>query len=200
MTNMEHAMKQAGVTLPLIHRVWLAVKDHPGADCGKISAVLGVVRSHVSSSLANLAHRKMIVVTHVKKKVNSGRGFSMREIQTYTVHPRMREYELWPREHKPRNKAKAAPAPSPAPDAPDVARPDPFLQALREGPSPNALPVQMLDKPPLTFAPPGQPVAREVPQGVTITLPLRVPTRTEIDRWPLVDARQVYDYLRDYFS
>lgn len=177
MTNMEHAMKQAGVTLPLIHRVWLAVKDHPGADCGKISAVLGVVRSHVSSSLANLAHRKMIVVTHVKKKVNSGRGFSMREIQTYTVHPRMREYELWPRSHKPRTKPKVAQAVS-APAVPAPAVPAPAVP----------LPVQMLDKPPLAFAPPGQPVKPGVP------------TREEIDRWPLVDARQVYDYLRDYFS
>jgi len=187
MTSMEQALKKAGVTLPLIQRVWLAVKDHPGADCGKISAVLGVVRSHVSSSLADLAHRKMVTISHVNKKVNSGRGFSMREIQTYTVHPRMREYELWPRSHKPRTKPKAAQAvPAPAVPAPSPA-PSP-APAPSVVPAAVPLPVQMLDKPPLAFAPPGQPVRPGVP------------TREEIDRWPLVDARGVYDYLRNYFS
>lgn len=196
MTNMEHAMKQANITLPLIHRVWLTVKDHPGADCGKIATVLGVKRSHASSSLADLTHRKMVITSEVEKKVRSGHGFSKRHILTYTVNPRMQEYELWPRSHKPRTKPKAAPAapapaPVPAPQAAPHVAPAPALASVhRVAPPAQQMPVQMLEKP----------MAREVPQGVTITLPLRVPTFEEIDRWAIADARRVYDYLCDYFS
>lgn len=218
MTNMEHAMKQANITLPLIHRVWLTVKDYPGADCGKIATVLGVKRSHASSSLADLTHRKMVITSEVEKKVRSGHGFSKRHILTYTVNPRMQEYELWPRSHKPRTKPKAAPAApapaytaatqaaiqaavvdvapqmTPAPQAAPKAAPAPFagdfMDSLRKGAPAPQMPVQMLEKP----------VAREVPQGVTITLPPRVPTFEEIDRWAIADARRVYDYLRDYFT
>ena len=202
MTNMEHAMKQAGVKLPLMHRAWLMVKDHPGITSPRVATMLKAKPADVSSTMSQLRRRKMVDFKMETVKGRMGIGTGTREVYTYSVPARMKEYELLPLA-VPRAKkltAAEAPAPSPAPDAPDVARPDPFLHALREGPSPNDLPVQMLDKPPLTFAPPGQPVAREVPQGVTVGLPLQVPTREEIDRWPLVDARGVYDYLRNYFS
>jgi hypothetical protein len=191
MTNMEQAMKKAGVKLPLMHRAWLMVKDHPGATSPRIAQLLKAKEANVSSTMSQLRRRKMVDFKMETVKGRMGIGTGTREIYTYSVPARMKEYELLPLA-VPRAKKLApvtsAPAPSPAPDAPDVARPDPFLQALREGPSPNDLPVQMLDKPPLAFAPPGQPVKPGVP------------TREEIDRWPLADARQVYDYLRDYFS
>ena len=188
-------MKKAGVKLPLMHRAWLMVKDHPGITAQRVAALLKAKPADVSSTMSQLRRRKMVDSKVQATKGVMGKGTGIRAVYTYTVPARMKEYELLPLA-VPKAKAKGpdGPTPSPAPDAPDVARPDPFLQALREGPSPNDLPVQMLDKPP------GQPVAREVPQCVTVALPLRVPTREEIDRWPLVDARGVYDYLRNYFS
>lgn len=193
MTNMEQAMKKAGVKLPLMHRAWLMVKDHPGATSPRIAQLLKAKEADVSSTMSQLRRRKMVDFKMETVKGRMGIGTGTREVYTYSVPARMKEYELLPLVVPKAERlapVAAAPAPSPAPDAPDVARPDPFLQSLREGPSPNDLPVQRLDKP----------VAREVPQGVTSTLPLRVPTREEIDSWPLADARQVYDYLRDYFT
>ena len=173
MTNMEQAMKKAGVKLPLMHRAWLMVKDHPGATSPRIAQLLKAKEADVSSTMSQLRRRKMVDFKMETVKGRMGIGTGTREVYTYSVPARMKEYELLPLavpKSKVKGPAPAGPTPSPAPDAPDVARPDPFLQALREGPSPNDMPVQMLDKPPLTFAPPGQPVKPGVP------------TREEIDR------------------
>lgn len=196
MTSMEHAMKQAGVKLPLMHRAWLMVKDHPGITSQRVANFLKAKPADVSSTMSQLRRRKMVDSKVQATKCVMGKGTGIRAVYTYTVPARMKEYELLPLA-VPKSKVKGpAPAPAvtaPAPAvAPAVAPGDSFNNILQR--DPIQLPVQMLDKSP------GQPVAREVPQCVTVTLPLRVPTREEIDRWPLVDARGVYDYLREYFS
>lgn len=197
-------MKKAGVKLPLMHRAWLMVKDHPGITSPRVATLLKAKPADVSSTMSQLRRRKMVDSKMETVKGRMGIGIGTREVYTYSVPARMKEYELLPLA-VPKTKTKVkGPAPSPAPAvaAPAPAAATAAATAAAPGDSfnnilqrdPIQLPVQMLDKPP------GQPVAREVPQCVTVTVPLRVPTREEIDRWPLVDARGVYDYLREYFS
>lgn len=192
-------MKKAGVKLPLMQRAWLMTKDHPGSTATRIAQLLKAKPADVSSTMSQLRRRQMVEVKEETIRTRIGVNMGNRVMLTYTVPARMKEYEILPLVIAPKHKVKLVPgkpakaeppAPSPAPAAAPAPAPDAFINALRQGHTPMPLPVQMLEKP----------ITREVPQGVTITLPLRVPTREEIDRWAIADARKVYDYLKQYFT
>lgn len=176
---MEHALKKAGVALPLQQRVWLVVKDKPGLTAARYAAILKAPTRNVSSSLADLRCRKMVEIHQESMRVTAGRGARVMPVNHYSVPARMKEYELLPQviptKHRttPKvSKAASEPAQAPAP-APLAFRTD------DQGHTPG----QILVTPPVELAGPEP-----------------VPTREEMDKWPLSDARKVYDYLRQYFN
>ena len=176
MTNMEHALRQAGVKLPLMHRAWLMVKDHPGTTSPRIAQLLKAKEADVSSTMSQLRRRKMVDFKMETVKGRMGIGMGTREVYTYSVPARMKEYELLPRSHKPRSKPRKV-----ADEAVVEEKPVPVTYYT---PVPVAAPAP----PPVVEAALPSPVVS------------RVPTRSEIDAWPLADARRVYDYLCDYFT
>jgi len=96
MTNMEHALRQAGVKLPLMHRAWLMVKDHPGTTSPRIAQLLKAKEADVSSTMSQLRRRKMVDFKMETVKGRMGIGIGTREVYTYSVPARMKEYELLP--------------------------------------------------------------------------------------------------------
>lgn len=189
-------MKKAGVKLPLMHRAWLMVKDHPGATSPRIAQLLKAKEADVSSTMSQLRRRKMVDFKMETVKGRMGIGIGTREVYTYSVPPRMKEYELLPLV-VPKNKVKG-PAPSPAPAeaapapavAPALPPGDGFINALRQGATPMPI-----------FAPP-KPLRLDLPVQMLDPEPTapHIPTHEEIDRWSLSEARKVYDYLKSYFA
>lgn len=116
MTQMQQAITEAGIAIPLIKRAWLYIKDYPGSTSRDIEAGLKLpASSGLSSALFDLRRRSMVEAKEeLRRRNGGGRGaahFVERAVMVYTVNPRMHgEYELWPAPKA----LKAAPQPAPA--------------------------------------------------------------------------------------
>lgn len=104
MTNMELAMKEAGLKIPRLKRVWMAIKDHPNSTGQEIAFKINMSKGEVGRLLWELENRGMIKSTVTLKRVRRGKIFAEFPIKSYSVG--IREYELLPKKpvHKPVHK------------------------------------------------------------------------------------------------
>jgi hypothetical protein len=105
MTNLEIALKAAGVPVPVLNkRVWGWLKDHPGKTSNEVAVALGITVSRASGALNYMENRKM-VVANPRQSRTSGR--------------KLKEYSALGREYQ------LLPLVKPAPPPPPVVRVEP---------------------------------------------------------------------------
>lgn len=88
----------AGATLkkPLMERIWLYVKDHPGVLSSRLHKILKEESSAVSSLVLQMTKREMLVREKQSQPYRGAPSFYLR------VNPKMRGvYELLPKPKKP---------------------------------------------------------------------------------------------------
>ena len=59
-TQLQTALAEAGVTIPLNKRVWTWLKDHPSKGSKETAKALNVAPSDVSATLSNMYQRGMV--------------------------------------------------------------------------------------------------------------------------------------------
>lgn len=117
MTAIEHALQTAGVKLPSQkERLWRVIKDNPGIIASRAAAICKIPASSAAALAGDMVKRGMLTETKQATRMAGPRGsFVMRNVNTYTVHPRMDGfYEDLPLPKKPKA-AKPTPAPAPEP-------------------------------------------------------------------------------------
>ena len=81
---------------PLMERVWLYVKDHPGVLTSHLSGILKEDSGSISSIVSQMANREMLLREKQAKPYKGVPSYYLR------VNPKMRgEYELLPLPNKP---------------------------------------------------------------------------------------------------
>ena len=125
MNSITQALKTAGAVIPPLNkRVWLWLKDHPGKSAKEIAIAIQAKHGDVSSTLGNLAKRRMVTVTQ---------DLHLHRAQTLRYTTCIREYELLP---LPMTKkatpppVQPKPRPEPAPAAPMPPTPKPLMEVL----------------------------------------------------------------------
>lgn len=127
MPDMQTALKTAlsnakVVRKPVIERVWLWLKDHPGKTAKEIAQVFPEASRGISSLISQMFNRQMLIRTAEFERR------SMRQIYRFSVSSRMQEYELLPAikgSKLPKSRVEVAspqvvpkPADTPVPDEP----------------------------------------------------------------------------------
>jgi hypothetical protein len=119
-TQIAEEFKRVKRALPLIHRAWLYVNDHPGVTAVTVGSALNEQASTVSSALGSAWNRGMM--TRLDTRNPKGQT-----VYVYSVPSHMKEYELFPLATVKRPDARPnvtsivpVPAPAPAPRTPDL--------------------------------------------------------------------------------
>ena len=121
MNSITQALKTAGAVIPPLNkRVWLWLKDHPGKSAREVAIAIQAKHGDVSSTLGNLAKRRMVTVTQ---------DLHLHRAQTLRYTTCIKEYELLPLPM-----AKRVPTPTAFPPAIEVSL------LTTTGPTPAPLP------------------------------------------------------------
>ena len=121
MNSITQAFKTAGAVIPPLNkRVWLWLKDHPGKSAREVAIAINAKHGDVSSTLGNLAKRRMVTVTQ---------DLHLHRAQTLRYTTCIKEYELLPlpMAKKAAPPVEATPRPAPAPTPPT---PKPLMEVL----------------------------------------------------------------------
>lgn len=115
MNVMTSKLAAAGVKVPsVLERCWRVVKDNPGITALRVSEVLNIQQSNVSSILSDGTKRRMFYTKDEVRKVKGPRGtFAERKVLTY--YTSLAEYARLP---MPAGTVSPAPAVKPEPEAP----------------------------------------------------------------------------------
>lgn len=117
MTQMEQALKQAGVAVPSqSQRLWTWIKDHPKTSVARAQSALGLTKSG-ASSLASQMEKRGMLTTVSDRETRSGRV-----VKYYTAVGTVYQVKPWPKKRK----KGVAPTPHVAATQPAAA---PVLQA-----------------------------------------------------------------------
>lgn len=108
-TVMTEALREAGIYMPQNKRIWMWVKDRPNYTASEIGAALKIAGAAVAGYLRDMEKRKMVKSVPASRRLPGGgrgkRGHMVdRLVDTWTVNPKMEEFELWPLPAKPKEK------------------------------------------------------------------------------------------------
>lgn len=96
MTNLNGALKNARLAIPLNRRIWNFLADNPAHSSVEIAAALSVPRGNVSSCLSDMEKRTMLDRT--KESTSRRHGTRGMASYRYIINPRMRgQFEILPR-------------------------------------------------------------------------------------------------------
>lgn len=121
MNSITQALKTAGAVIPPLNkRVWLWLKDHPGKSAREVAVAINAKHGDVSSTLGNLAKRRMVTVTQ---------DLHLHRAQTLRYTTCIKEYELLPMPMAKKVAPPVQPTPRPEP-APMPPTPKPLMEVL----------------------------------------------------------------------
>lgn len=141
-TEMKRVMQQQAVVnnttakaKPLMERIWLYVKDHPGLTAGDIIKRTGWGHGSVYDCLYRLLDRGMLIDEEKPVAMPALGSQVVRNVKHYRVNPKLQGiYELWAAPHKPPKQQPVAGKPQEAAFmAPPVALPVASAQQLQPG-------------------------------------------------------------------